>query len=445
MNNLKKFIVLCFLFSTACNSTVPQSEEFVSCSDAQHLLTSVRTGVEILDVETENGFFTIDFAGDSTATYSCSDIPFYEVESDYDFRVESLSGHFDYSLGHELLQVVADTKAIYLFLADGTVLSSAFGKSRPTMLSVFDPERFLKKSGLKVLDIGNSYTDDALAMIPELVESMNIDVSDMCLYKLIRGGSSFRSWVNHYYGKDADVCNLTRVVGGLHVSCSEGEGKSYDSSLMRDVLTNEKWDLILIHQISNYAPYYSIWNSETDSGGLNELISILRYTQPQAAIGTLLVHSYMSGYSNNTEKTSEARWRQIAMSTYHLCSNYGIGYVIPYGTAVENLRKVCGKQGNGHGGGYDRGGDDVYGFTRDGLHLGVGLARYTSSCCYYESLFGPRTGTSVKGCGLRYTCPPDITIFKYPEGCVNVTGENAGVAQMAAIAAVKKRYELVEP
>ena len=74
--------------------------------------------------------------------------------------------------------------------------------------------------------------------------------------------------------------------------------------------------------------------------------------------------------------------------------------------------------------------------TSDGTHCGYGLAEYTAACCYYESLIAPRCGISVLGNSARIDVSDKES--KYPS--VNVTDENAPIAQVAAYLATKDMY-----
>ena len=285
----------------------------------------------------------------------------------------------------------------------------------------------LKKSGLKVLDIGNSYTDDATALLPRIAEASGSDLSDMCLYKAYRSGASFKNWYDVYYDRDDNDYSISKVLGGIDANITTGSGTGTDGKLFREALANEQWDLIIIHQNSTYAPYYEQWNTAEDGGYLRELLSLLKELQPQAAIGFLLVHSYWDGYRGNKEKSSLVRWQLIANSTRQLCENYDISLVIPYGTAVENLRASSL--------------NNEYDLTSDGTHLGFGLCKYTAACCYYECLIAPRSGISVLGNTARYDASYVET--KYP--AVSVTDENAAIAQMAAILATENWYGCDNP
>lgn len=285
----------------------------------------------------------------------------------------------------------------------------------------------LKKAELRVLDIGNSYTAGATHLLPLIAKASKADLSTMCLYQCSRGGASFKNWVDIYNDKDSKIYSITKVVGRLSANVQTGEGEAGDGKLFRDLLTNETWDLIIIHQYSLYAPYYSTWNTNSAAGYLDELISIIKEHQPNAKLGFLLVHSYWSGYEKNTEKSSYDRWQLIANSTKSFCEDYGVDFVIPYGTAIQNLRSSSL--------------NNEYDLTRDGTHCGYGLAEYTAACSYYESLIAPRCGISVVGNSARIDVSDKDS--KYPS--VNVTDENALIAQEAAYLATQNMYQCQNP
>ena len=79
--------------------------------------------------------------------------------------------------------------------------------------------------------------------------------------------------------------------------------------------------------------------------------------------------------------------------------------------------------------------------TRDGTHCGYGLAQYTAACCYYESLIAPRCGISVLGNSARI----DVSAKESMYPSVNVTDENALIAQEAAYLATKDMYLCQNP
>ena len=170
-----------------------------------------------------------------------------------------------------------------------------------------------------------------------------------------------------------------------------------------------------------------MWKEKSVAGYLYELISIIKKHQPNTKIGFLLVHSYWSEYSKNTEKSSFDRWQLIANSTQSFCDDYNVDIVIPYGTAIQNLRASSL--------------NNEYDLTRDGTHCGYGLAQYTAACCYYEALIAPRSGISVLGNLARIDVSNKTS--QYPN--VSVTDDNAYIAQMAACLAIKDMYHCHNP
>ena len=285
-------------------------------------------------------------------------------------------------------------------------------------------ERWQDKDSLKVLHIGNSYTNDVTALLPLVTRASGSDTSRMCLYKLTRPAASFRSWVDMWNDEDSEPCTLTKVMGGMEISVTPGTAEAGDGSLWRRLLTEEQWDLIVIQQRSIFAPYYDQLTGHDRGGYLEELLSLLATYQPFAKVGWTLVHSYWGEYADNEEHSSLRRWEMIAESSRRLCEDYGIDFVIPYGTAVQNLRTTSL--------------NNAYDLTRDGQHCALGLCQYAAACCYYEALIAPRSGISVLGNKARYDVAQDTS--GYPS--MNVTDENATIAQAAALWAVKNPYGL---
>jgi len=294
---------------------------------------------------------------------------------------------------------------------------------------IFNPPLNLQKDTLRVLDIGNSYTEDATHYLSLLVEASGIDDSEMCLYKAVRGSASFKKWCDIYYDKDTTTSyGVQKVLGGLDADIS-GTATKGNGEKFRNTLSNNEWDLIIIHQVSTYAPYYNRWEENSDAGHLSDLIRIIRKHQPNATIGFLLVHSYWDGYSGNTEGSSLERWKMIAESAKKLSTNYGIEFIIPYGTAIENLRVSSL--------------NNEYDLTIDGTHCASGLADYTASCCYFQSLLAPRYETSILGNTARWSNNEETGI--YSSSIVDVTDDNAFIAQKAAFIASNNWYECINP
>lgn len=285
---------------------------------------------------------------------------------------------------------------------------------------MYNPPLNIQKSKIRVLDIGNSYTTDAIHYLGEICVAFNY-ITDFSVYTAKRGGASFKNWVDIYNNADTSSYTVGSSLGDRISEITDGTGEAGDGSIFRDALKNGKWDLIIIHQVSTYATDFDSWDSDGEAGYLKELIQILRESNPQATIGTYLVHSYRSSYSGNPEKSSLERWKKVAEATKKFCLNYGIDFVIPYGTAVQNLRATSLSDDNE--------------FSTDGTHLADGLGDYVAACCYWQALFAPRTGISIVGNTYRKTDLDESTA-----GVKNITDETAPVAQKAAMWAAYNWY-----
>ena len=285
----------------------------------------------------------------------------------------------------------------------------------------------LTKPNLKVLDIGNSYTDDATELLPIIVNNSGAKLKDMVLCKLVRGSASFQDWCNVHNDCDTKDYFFRKVIGDLSIPLPVGNGKKSDGSLFRRVLSEVEWDIIIIHQYSAFAPYHELWGDNSIGGYLDTLLGIIKSYRPKAEIGFLIVHSYWDLYERNTEHSSFIRWGKIADSVNQIQEKYNIKFIIPYGTAVENLRLSCL--------------NNEFDLTMDGSHCGKGLCQYTAACCYYESLVYPRTGLSCLGNAARIDVSNLHTL--YPT--VNVTDDNAIIAQLSAVLALKDMYHCNNP
>jgi hypothetical protein len=286
----------------------------------------------------------------------------------------------------------------------------------------------LKKSNLKVLHIGNSYTFDAVSYLPLIIDGTGADVSDLCIYRTMRAGGSFRNWYLIYNNKDFELdYQIEKVCGGIDANITTGNGSAGDGSLLRKALTDEQWDIIFIQPVSSYAPYYEQWRGYGEGGYLNELLDIIKKDQPKAAIGIMLVHSYASDFPANTEESSYKRWELITNSVERFCNDYKVDFVIPYGTAIQNLRASSL--------------NNELDLTCDGVHCELGLGRYTASCCYFQSIIAPRTGKSVLDDKTRI----NAAYIHADSPVISVDDRTAPIAQKAALLAVEDWHSCSNP
>lgn len=303
-------------------------------------------------------------------------------------------------------------------------LEMRISEASGTVSKMYNPPVNFHKADLKVLDIGNSYTQDAQTYLPQIIKASGID-DDFSLYRAFRPSASFKTWVDCWNDSDNEYYSID-FCAGTSLGGISGSGSASDGALFRKALQSVKWDIILIHQVSTYSNDYSLWEGNGAGGYLQELIRIIRVTNPQATIGYLMTHSYRGSYWANSEGSSYLRWRNMADATKQLKLEYGIDFIIPYGTAVQNLRASSLNDG--------------YEFSEDGTHMGAGLGDYVAGCCYFESLLAPRYGVSIWGNTFRLT-----NLDESKGGRRNITDQTAIVAQKAAILATLDMWNVSDP
>ena len=280
----------------------------------------------------------------------------------------------------------------------------------------------------RILDIGNSYTENYTEMLKEIAEGSGIDLGGLSLCTLTRSSGSFLSWSDCYYDRDDQPCHFLHVLGAPVVT-PDGDADPHDGSLMRRVLTEQPWDLIVLHQRSEYAYTYDQWTGETEGGHLDDLLAIIRKEQPEAEIGFHIIHSYADWLTGIEGNGSLTRWQQIADAVRRLTEERDISVVIPCGTAVESLREL--PPGNSAD------------YANDGSHLAAGLGKYTAACTYFEAVIAPLYGVTVLGNPARHVCTEaELANARFPEACVDVTDWNAPIAQKLAFEAVADPYSI---
>lgn len=278
-------------------------------------------------------------------------------------------------------------------------------------------------TNLRILDIGNSFTEDTVWFVDQLISSAGLDVSNMCLYTCVRGSGSFKTWYDMYKGTDTSSEHIRRRFGGVAQSFVDSGDVSDNGASFREILQDNKWDVILIHQVSNYSCDYSLWEGKTAGGYLKEFVRLLKINQPQATIGMYMPHISYQQASGDTQKL----WADMAETTKKAQANYGIDFIVPIATAIEMVRASVVNT-------------SPYGMSRDKHHLASGLGRYTASCVYYQSVIAPMFGKSILGNTARWT----PAIDGEPSETINVTDTNAPIAQKAAIFACSDFFSLID-
>lgn len=232
----------------------------------------------------------------------------------------------------------------------------------------------VKPDTLRILAIGNSFADDGMMWLPELLEAASI--RNVILGRLYIGGCSLERHCNEHEGGETDYIYYKSTK-------NKWETISKKASMLQG-LKDEKWDIISLQQASGWSGMYSSYNP-----WLGKLIGIVREHSAKKeariawhqtwAYARNSTHEHFSNYGKDQIKMFSA----INECVEKLRQEYGIEVVIPSGTTIQLFRETPL--------------NDINELTRDGYHLNEQFGRYAAACAWFEALIKPVFGISVRG------------------------------------------------
>lgn len=249
-----------------------------------------------------------------------------------------------------------------------------------------------KPDTLKVLAIGNSFSEDAIEN--HLSDLVRAEGKCAVICNMYIGGCSIERHVNNLRGNIPDYRYRKFDVDG---KMTEAYGYTLEK-----VLAEEEWDYISVQQVSSLSGIPESYVL------LPELVSFVKERVPADAV--IMFHQTWA-YSPDSNHGGFASYDRDQMKMYNAIvktvrqevPKVGIELIIPSGTAIQNARTSSL-------------GQDL---TRDGFHLSLPHGRYIAACTWLEAVFG------INPVGNSYC----------PEG---MTKDECRIAQKAAHKAVKK-------
>ncbi|MDD4688477.1 MAG: DUF4886 domain-containing protein [Eubacteriales bacterium] len=234
----------------------------------------------------------------------------------------------------------------------------------------YDPFLYPEMEGLmpitsiKILAIGNSFSVDSMQWLLDILNDLG--VKDIVLGNLYIGGCSLQT---HSQNAQENAEKYT------YYKCSQdtdGEWKTVEGkkSIMYG-LQDEDWDYISLQQASGYSGISSSYEPY-----LSEIINYVR-ANSRAKLMWNMTWAYQ-GDSNHGDfarygKSQDLMYRSIVNAVEeHIIGNGNIDYIIPCGTAVQNMRTSLM-------------GDTL---TRDGYHMDMIFGRYLLGVTWAKVLTG---------------------------------------------------------
>lgn len=259
---------------------------------------------------------------------------------------------------------------------------------------------------LRILGIGNSFTEDGMEYLPDLLEAAGI--GNVILGRITLGGCSLERHCQEY-AADTDYYTYCKSTHNRWETVLK-------KARLRDGIADERWDIVILQQVSGKAGLFLTYEP-----WLGHLVEIVRLHCPNAGacIGWQQTWAYAPdsnhGDFSRYDRNQQLMYEGIVAAVKQLRDETSIEVVIPTGTAIQNLR---GTQPA-----------DAPEVTRDGFHLNFKTGRYTAACTWFETLVAPalRTTVAENECRLRGT-PHELT------------GEEAAICRQAAQRACIRNY-----
>ena len=211
---------------------------------------------------------------------------------------------------------------------------------------------------MKILSIGNSFSQDAQKWIYKLAQKNGVDVE--CT-NLFIGGCSLEM---HYTNVKENNAYYDLEHNG------EKTGRKISIS---DALYMEKWDVITLQQVSTLSGKYSSYEPY-----LSFLAKTVRNAQPDAKLYFHQTWAYESDVKNPYDDNQGKMYSCIKEATETAAKSID-ALLLPSGTAIQILRDTVPEFNYGNGG---------LSLCRDGKHLSLDYGRFTATATWLHTLTG---------------------------------------------------------
>ena len=215
---------------------------------------------------------------------------------------------------------------------------------------------------MKLLSIGNSFSQDAHKWLHKLAEKNGVDLKTVNLY--IGGCSLETHWTNveqnnEYYDLEINGGEATRKIA------------------IKEALEMDDWDIITVQQVSGFSGL-----AETYEPYLSKLVEVIRKTVPNAklyfhqtwAYETDSVHGDFVRYNNDQQEMFD----RIIKTSEKIAGSID-AKIIPVGRVIQHLRENIAEFDYKNGG---------LSLCRDGFHLSLDYGRFAAAATWLKTITG---------------------------------------------------------
>lgn len=210
---------------------------------------------------------------------------------------------------------------------------------------------------LKILAIGNSFSEDSTTYLHSLAESGGVEIKVVNLYI---GGCSLES---HWKNICEDKADYDYQLNGNSTGKLVG---------IKEILAEDEWDIVTMQQCSGYSGILSSYYPY--------IINLSNYIKSNIPNAKQLIHQtwayeidsnhdHFSYYLNDQEKM----YKEL-IDCYDTVSKELSLEIIPFGAVIQELRKMPAFD-------YKNGGKSL---CRDGFHMNYIYGRYALAATWFE-------------------------------------------------------------
>lgn len=294
------------------------------------------------------------------------------------------------------------------------------------------------KTKIRILSIGNSYSDDALMYVPFILKNIGVN-AEIQIGILMQSGSSLKNHMDNFNNEAANY-KFQLYNGGNTWS-------SISNKTIQYVLDNYEWDFVVLQQASG-----SSYNWSSYQPYLNQLIKLINdYTDSQVKFGWYAVQSRpasSNGGANWDDATITSHYKNIIENSKRVMNETACEFIVPVCAAIQNARTITAIKALGD---YAKNTLNTSGLgylTSDGIHLQEGLPCQIAAYTFVLSILDIYgfDGYSIIGESTRVTSEWEAgkNILGKHGTPIGSTDNNCLIAQECAIKAIMNPYEVTD-
>ena len=213
----------------------------------------------------------------------------------------------------------------------------------------------IKEKSIKILSIGNSFSDDALWLLPDILKSLG--VTKFRVSNLYLPGCLLERHLENIKNDNA--------VYEFRTNTGSDWTTLYDTKLI-DGVNDDEWDYITLQQGSTKSGLPESYSC------LVEIIDTIKSLKPNVKLAWHMTWAYQQDYNslafiNNYEGNQLVMYNAIINSVKReILNKFDFNFIIPNGTVVQNARTSFL-------------GDTI---TRDGFHMSYEIGRYITALTF---------------------------------------------------------------